>query len=238
MTDDGTQGNKLLNKLDNKSDEILFWRNGVDMQCDTDNRESKQFVYSRYGIKDDKLIFITLSRLVEWKRVDRAIELFQKIHNNYKKVHMIIIGEGSSKSNLQELAKLLKISDNVTFAGAIERNLISKYINASDVFFSFYDLSNIGNPLLEAMKCGKLIVTLNNGDTGEVVKHMHNGLIYDTFEPLTISEDIINLINNTILREKIENNAYKYANDNFISWQQRIANELSIVNNIVEGNNR
>ena len=42
-----------------------------------------------------------------------------------------------------------------------------------------YTSTNVGNPLLEAIRHNKIIVTLNNGDTGDWIKHRVSGLIYD-----------------------------------------------------------
>ena len=38
----------------------------------------------------------------------------------------------------------------------------------------FYERSNLGNPLLESIRMNKLIVTLNNGDTGKLIRHKLN----------------------------------------------------------------
>lgn len=237
MTDDGTQGEEYLHKIGNKSEKIFFWRNGVDIVCRDNINETRKLLERKYKINKSELLFVTLSRLIEWKKVDRALDLLRGIIDSKISAHLIIIGDGPSKQKLENHARELSIHHKVTFTGAIERDLIQEYLGSADFFLSFYDLSNVGNPLLEAMKCGKTIITLNNGDTGKLVQHFSNGLIYDYFDTKVIIADVINLINNRDLKNRISTNAKNYANEHFISWNDRISNELEVVRNLLWRNN-
>ena len=82
---------------------------------------------------------------------------------------MIIKGDGPERKILEQLSNKLGIKQYIRFEGASPHNEVPKYFATADIFLSFYDWSNVGNPLLEAMMGGKCIVTLNNGDTGRFI---------------------------------------------------------------------
>ena len=97
------------------------------------------------------------------------------------------------------------------------------------MFLSLYDLSNLGNPLLEAMNAGLPIITLNNGNTKSVYKNKNLILL-----PCSSEEDIVkNVYNNilllkenVVLRSKIAKNAKLYAKEEILSWEDRISMEV------------
>ena len=98
----------------------------------------------------------------------------------------------------------------------------------SDVFLSLNDLTNACNTLFEAMFCKVPIVTLNNGSTSEFIKHNWNGMLLEFSDnAYKISDAVINLISNPLLRKKCVTNAYKYAQTNLVSWEERMNMEIS-----------
>lgn len=118
--------------------------------------------------------------------------------------------------------------------------MISKYSilfessRHSQIFFSMYDSSNVGNPLLEAIRANKLIVTLNNGDTGSWIQHKFNGLIYSPdvnyYEQAAI--DIIETANNINVRSSILKKLNETEKNRLWDWTERLGSEESLVRNL------
>lgn len=232
MTNDGTQGLKTLNRLGNRSDKIFFWRNGVALI--SEKVIEKSDIYRRELNIDDKFMFLTVSRLVNWKRVDRAIYAFAEVWKKYPQSLLLIIGDGNSRSDLESLVEKLGIARNVIFTGAIEQQKVYKYMVATDVFLSLYDLSNVGNPLLEAMMCGKAIITLNNGDTSELIHNKETGILLQPDQPSMLVKSMIELIEDKELLLKLGVTARKYAENNFWDWRRRIDTEIEEVEKLVK----
>lgn len=238
MTDDGTQGDMVLEELHNKSEKIIFWRNGLDLlERDVDDLTSqfdrkafRHLISSR--ISEDTIVFLTVSRLVQWKHVDRAIRGFASYINNGGKGSLIVVGEGNERDSLELLAKSLGVSEMVFFVGAVIHEDVYKYMMACDVFLSLYDLSNVGNPLLEAMTLGKCIVTLNVGDTGKVITNRKNGILLDTAEICNLKEVLNEVANDVVLREALGRSAASYAKNNFYTWERRMDMEYAIVSKL------
>ena len=229
MTDDGTQGNLAIKKIKNKKqlDKVRFWVNGVDQINFSFTCKS-----TRYSPVPT---FISISRLVTWKRVDRCIRLLSKLSKcglndfTYK-----IIGEGEQRKYLEYLASELGIGDKVNFLGSLNHSDIFHHIGKADMFVSMYDSSNVGNPLLEAMRANIVIVTLSNGDTGKWIQHRVNGLIYDPntdFYDLA-AVDIMNLLNDDEVKNKILSNLRVTEKERLWTWEQRLTAEVNDVSSL------
>lgn len=232
MTDDGTQGDKAVKKIKGDTEyHLLFLTNGVDKVSSTLLNEAESRKIS------NEVNFITVSRLVSWKRVDRCIEIFSKVKENSIdfKCKLTVVGEGSVRQDLEALVKQKGLTEDVVFLGAINHEEVARELINSDIFLSMYESSNVGNPLLEAIRANLLIVTLNNGDTGSWITHHLNGLIYEehNLNNELISTDIIHCI----LNENIMNNMKERLKDiestKLFTWDERLSKEENIVRGIV-----
>lgn len=234
MTNDGTRGAETLGLLNAPAVKCLkFWPNGVDIpKVEPEFRLAIREKFCPQG----GFLLVSVSRLESWKRVDRCIRLVAELKKTHSNFRYLVIGEGVLKRELEELADKLDLRDNVIFLGAIPGREVFKYMSASDFFLSMYDLSNVGNPLLEAIRCHQIIVTLNNGDTGSWIEHMVNGLIYAADESLysSAARDIAKVIDSPELKNKILAGVVKTESDRLWTWQERLAEEISCVEGLLK----
>ncbi len=236
MTDDGTKGDIVLGKLKNDSEIIKFWRNGVDINVeDCKNIAEIEKIKRHLGIKQNEKVLLTISRLVSWKRVDRAIEALATVIKEKPNVKLVIVGDGKEKQKLVTLVEKLHIARNVLFVGAVNQTEIKNYLDLADVFLSLYDLSNVGNPLLEAMSRGKPLITLNVGDTASLIKNNENGVILELSQLNEIPHYIHKIIDNSKYAEMLGNNAKRYAQVHFWDWHERMKAELDLVDKLYDG---
>ncbi len=232
MTNDGTEGDFAINKLKSRArHNFKFWVNGVDEQKipEAEYIDLKQ----KYNPNGNKLVVLSISRLEEWKRVERIINTISYVVNsvNYKDILYLIIGEGSFINKYKQMVAENKLTDYVDFVGAVKNEEVKKYLNMADVFFSTYDLSNVGNPLLEAIRSNKIIFTLNNGTTSEWITHKENGFIYDMNDSLieSMGKDLYLLTQDQELQSKILKNIALTEKEKLWTWPERFAAEINAV---------
>lgn len=232
MTNDGTKGLDVLKRLNNNTENIMFWKNGVDIKLSTALSESELLDKKRLmGISSDDEILITVSRLASWKRVDRAINALAEVIKQKPNCKLIIVGDGDEKNNLMMLAKKLGLADNIIFKGAVLQTEVRDYLETADIFLSLYDLSNLGNPLMEAMSCGKAIITLDVGDTNTVIENNVNGILLKLEEIDKIPYYIIKMLDDKNYSKQLGNKAKEFAEMEFWSWQDRMREETEMINN-------
>ncbi|WP_368731575.1 glycosyltransferase family 4 protein [Calderihabitans maritimus] len=232
MTNDGTQGNRVLEQLGVKTDRVRFWINGVDWEL-FEVMPDKDEARRNLGI-DRKWVLLTVSRLIGWKRVERSIRALPEVVKEYSDVILIVVGDGPERAYLEKLTKELGMENHVRFEGAVGRKEIPKYFAAADIFLSLYDWSNVGNPLLEAMMAGKCIVTLNNGDTGKFIENGYNGVLLEYEELQKLPEVIKRLLADEGCRKQLGKNARRFAKEYFWTWQERMDAEVKEVSNLIK----
>ena len=243
MTDDGTCGDAVIKELSNES-RLLFLRNGFDLMTpalrNSLEKLDRNALRSRIDerIQKDDIVFLTVSRLETWKKVDRAIKGFADYLKHEGSGWLVIVGDGASKDALRNLAHDLGVIDRVVFTGALEHERVYEYMLACDIFLSLYDLSNLGNPLFEAMILGKCIVTIDVGNTSSVVVNNANGILLNTSELNHLGDVLLRLSNDQSERKRLSEGASLYASENLTTWKDRMGVEAEAVLSLLESNGR
>lgn len=223
MTNDGTRGDEALKKCKNTSSQIKFWMNGVNVPSN-EHLEKRKTYREQLGV-GNKFVFLTVSRLESWKRVDRAISALASMVRENSQAELHICGDGDLRTTLENLAKTLNVADRVVFHGAVPHEKVWELLIASDVFLSLYDLSNVGNPLLEAMGAGKPVITIDNGDTKRFVEDGVTGCLLPKADVSLIAGKMTQLFSDKNLVESMGRNARSFATTHFWSWQERMQAE-------------
>ena len=232
MTDDGTHGDEAYRRLGGEPETLRFWTNGTNKLSLPPRAEAR----AKIGVSPDALMLLSVSRLEGWKRVDRNIEVARALANLGVDFTYIIVGEGTLKDNLAEKVEQYRLGSRVRFAGGVPHDQVALYLSAADIFLSMYDLSNVGNPLLEAIRAGKIIVTLDNGDTSSWVKHRVSGLIYDPEQDdlfARIADDIHQQTVDPSSRARILEGVAEVAKKRLWTWDERMQKEVADVAEIV-----
>jgi len=235
MTNDGTRGEEVLARLNPGSKgRVRFWRNGLDMDR-LKPAAPRQVIATReaLGIDGQSFVLLTACVLLPWKHVDRAVRALALARHDLPQAQLIVLGDGEERGNLESLARELGVAHAVRFEGAVPQEEVVSYLWASDVFLSLNDLSNVGNPLLEAMACAKPIVTIDNGATGDLIHDGETGILLSSGEPRRVADAILRLAGNRALRRRLVRGARAYATANFWTWEQRLTAEIEEVERLV-----
>ena len=226
MTNDGTRGDWVLKRLGNKS-RMVFWLNGVDFERKIKISESKEQLRDDLRLPKDIKILLSVSRLANWKRVDRIVRALPFIIEKVPDFTYLCVGDGEMRQSLQLLAENLAVEKHVIFAGSVPQKDVIKYMHAADVFISMNDWTNAGNPTFEAMICGMPIVTYDIGDTSKMIHDKENGILLSTDSPKIVAEAVIKLMSDEQLRNRLKKKAQEFAQARFWTWEERMAAEIA-----------
>lgn len=242
MTDDGTQGDEVLARLNPAvRTKTRFWRNGLDLdRLHAPSPEERSAARASLNIPDGAFVMLTASRLAAWKRVDRAIRALHRVASWAPQSLLVVVGDGEERPRLEALARELGVSTNVRFVGAVPQADVMTCMHAADVFLAIADLSNVGNPLLEAMACGVCIVAVDAGDTRDLIQDGVTGRLVDSSNrsgiarPLEerMADLLVTLAGDAPQRERLAAGAAAYAREKFWTWDQRMAAEIDAVQGI------
>ncbi len=235
MTDDGTRGDEVLARLNPAAvAKMRFWRNGLDMErlCPAGAAERAERRRA-LGIPEDAFVLVTASRLVAWKRIDRAVVALPGIVRAVPQALLVVVGDGGERESLEALARREGVSEHVRFVGAVPHEAVPDYMRAADLFLALADLSNVGNPLLEAMACGLAIVAVDAGDTVELIRDGDTGRLISSGDAAAVAAAVVALAGDVEARTRLGAGARRYAEERFWTWEERLRAELEEVERLV-----
>ena len=233
MTNDGTRGDAVLANVNPAAlPKLRFWRNGLDLErLRPLDAAQKSVLRQTLDLPGDAFILLTASRLAGWKRVDRAVAALPHVLASAPNGLLVIVGDGEERARLERQAATLGVAQRVRFVGAVPQERVAEYMQAADALLALADLSNVGNPLLEAMSCGLAIVAVDAGDTSELVRTGETGLLLRSGEAQEVARAIIEL-SEVELRDRLAAGAQRYAKEHFWTWDDRLRAEIEEVERI------
>ena len=98
-------------------------------------------------------MILTVAGLIRRKGVHHLLEAAARLRPTHD-FSVVICGEGVEHERLQQLSDTLGLGDRTYFRGRVDRQAISQYFAACDVFVLASTLEAAGNVLLEAMARG------------------------------------------------------------------------------------
>lgn len=188
-------------KYDNiEPSKILVIPNGIDTKKFDPERKFIN-VREELSIKTDDIVVGFIGRLVPAKGLEYLIDAVLHLKDKYKKLKLIIIGNGSIINDLKDNTRKNKVHKHVIFTG--ERRDIPDILSCIDIFVMPSVAEGLPNALLEAMAMGKPVVATKVGGIPEVIQNGINGLLVPPHDAGSLAEAIISLIDNDNLAKKI-----------------------------------
>jgi glycosyltransferase involved in cell wall biosynthesis len=224
MTDDGTLGDEVLRDLGHPAERIRFWMNGIDRSI-REHPAPGTRIRNELGVPEDGILLLTVSRLSHWKRVDRAIAVTRILAEEGRPVTLAIAGTGPEEQRLHTLAADAGIAERVHFLGGVPRDRLSGLYRSADALLSFYDYSNLANPVLEAMLLGTPVIALDVGGTRGLITHGVNGILAPSSDATDLARITSELMSSSTRRTELGRSAALWADKHLWSWVDRMAAE-------------
>jgi L-malate glycosyltransferase len=158
-----------------------------------------------------------LGYLTKGKGVVDLIKAIQSVKKKFNDVQLFIGGIGPQMSTLKDLVQNLNLKKNVTFLGLLDEKEKFAYMKSIDIFVlpSYWDSFPVA--LLEAMACGKPIITTDVGGNPFAVSDKINGFLVKPGDWQQIADRIIFLINNKDIYNTMGQESKKRSND--FKWE-------------------
>ena len=146
--------------------------------------EVKADLRERCGIRDDSRVACFVGRLGREKSVDVLLDYWKAGVKPEDHIHLVVIGDGPVRPELEEQARALGIEDMVTFTGRVEHEDLPPYYALCDVYVtaSLSDTNSIS--MLEGMCSGLPVLQRNDPLNADQVRDGKNGFNFNSPEEM------------------------------------------------------
>jgi len=121
-----------------------------------------------------RILFV--GRLEPMKGVDVLLKAFARVDPSFH-AELRIVGSGSERGRLEEMAQALQLSGRVTFTGYVPSAQIFGEYAEAEIFCGLSRSEALGNVFLEAQAAGCAVVATRVGGIPDIVDHERTGLL-------------------------------------------------------------
>ncbi len=132
-------------------------------------------------------IFISTRSLEKEYLIDRLLRAFSILLGKTPGAELKIAGEGPERKNLEELADALKIKEQISFLGKLNKTEIAEELKNSDFYVSPIGTEGISSSLIESCACGIVPIVADISASRELVENGKNAILLkdDSVEELS-----------------------------------------------------
>jgi glycosyltransferase involved in cell wall biosynthesis len=176
---------------------------------------------------DQPFVFAAICRLAYYKRIDVLLRAFAQAFQG-RPVHLNIGGDGKQRAAWEQLAQQLGIAGQVTFLGTLPREAVRDLIRRSHAVVSSSDVETFGITLIEAMACGKPVISTRSGGPEFFVSES-NGLLVPKADPAALAVAMTQLVRDYASYDQVAiraNTVARFSEAAFIEQTEQIYQEL------------
>jgi D-inositol-3-phosphate glycosyltransferase len=162
--------------------------------------QEKQACRRQLGFDPDDIILLYVGRFEPLKGIDRLLEALSHLRD-HRRIRLIIVGgdgdEAPDSQFLKKKAINLGMEDKVMFAGRVEQKYLPLYYSSADVLVMASHYESFGLVGLEALACGRPVVSTPVGAMESLIQQSHAGYVVGDTLPRSLAKGIQSAITNS-----------------------------------------
>lgn len=173
-----------------------------------------------------------------WHGVDLLLSAFRDLHEADPSVHLLLVGDGPLRAQIEQEVRSAGLTQAVTFAGAVAHEEVPNYVAAMDVAVAPYpaldDFYFSPLKLFEYMAAGRAVVASRAGQVAQVVADRVTGLLFDPGDLAGLVGCLRRLREDPALCKEMGRNANAACSDR--TWTHNAASVIDRVEPLLERN--
>lgn len=162
------------------------------------------------GIPSESVVLIYSGRLGPEKNLAFLLRSFLGLASAIDHVHMVFVGEGSERENLQDWAKNTEHTDRIHFTGMVPYPELPGYLAMADVFLTASVTEVHPLSVIEALGAGLPVLGVNAPGVKDTVTHDISGLLA-TEDQAAYTAKMMRLVTDPELRKRLASGARQAA---------------------------
>ena len=162
--------------------------------------QEKQATRKQLGFDPDDIILLYVGRFEPLKGIDRLLEAISHL-KDHQRLRLVLVGgdgdEAPESQFLRQKAINLGIEEKLLFAGRIEQEYLPPYYSSADVLVISSHYESFGLVGLEALACGRPVVSTPVGAMERLIKQSQAGHVVSNTLPRSLAKGIQSIITNS-----------------------------------------
>ena len=214
---EGVKNDLIAGKITHKPLKVLGYGNvkGVDMEkC---ARRPEVMEIAERLRKEESFTFLYVGRVVRDKGINELCSAFERLHNDYPKTRLILVGpyEDALDPISEESRKIIDENEAIEAVGAKSGDDLFAYYAAANCFVMPSYREGFPNTVLEAGAMGLPSIVTDINGSREIIVEGENGVIVPSQNAEALYEAMLNMVKNKEDRERMAGNARKMIADRF-----------------------
>ena len=197
----------MIRNLGSAAQKVDVLGNGVDLST---------FVPAEPARRNDATQALWIGHHVDVKRVDRLLSAFSRAQLQIPALRLTLLGDGELLEKAKAQVVELQLEEKVTFLPSTDRAGVAKQIQAHDYVVISSETETFGLVALEAMACGKPVLSTACGGPQDLIMGDHLGMVVEN------SEDglFVGLVDMFKVAERFDANLIRSHVERVGSWAQ------------------
>lgn len=210
-------------------EKIVCISSGIELDRFYPRPELRDKVRAELGVKENEYMFINVANWQPWRKGQEVILKALKLLP-FKNFKMFFVGLDTDSQEARELFKRYGLEENCSGLGF--RSDIEKLLQGADLFIFGSYAETLAAAVVQAMACGKVVVSTDAGGIPEYLKDSVNGFLVKTGDYMSLANKIKEALSMDPARiEEIQaravETARKYSIKNTVKKYVELLQELS-----------
>lgn len=168
ISDQTVEALKKEFRVDEKKMFVVY--DGIDTAIFKPDGRKREFIRKKFSLDEKDKVLLMAGVVHKQKGMHIGLLAFAQIKKEVKNTKLMIVGSGPQLDALKKLAKQLHIDKDVIFCGLIPNEQTPLYYNGCDIFVNpTLRVEGLSIVTIEAMSCGKPVVTSRIGGTQSTI---------------------------------------------------------------------
>jgi len=159
--------------------------------------------YHAGGSKSATPLICHLGRLKRYKSVEHLLQALPRVRQAVPQAKLVVVGDGDHRAALEALTAELGLGEAVQFTGKVSHEEKVQWLQRSWVAVNPSPKEGWGLTVIEANACGVPVVAADSPGLRDSVRAGETGLLYPYGEVEQLAADLIRLLQEAPLREKM-----------------------------------
>jgi glycosyltransferase involved in cell wall biosynthesis len=169
----------------------------------------------KLGIAPGDLVVGKIARLFKLKGHEDLFAVAPELIRRCPQIKFLLVGDGEWRARFENRVKTLGVEKNFVFAGLVPPGEIPRYVGIMDALVHLSLREGLPRALPQALAAAKPVVAYDCDGAREVCLDGQTGFLVQPGDLKNLAEKIIQLANDSALREKLGRSGANFVRENF-----------------------